>query len=403
MPRSYDSSKEDAQNPWPDYEESPPGKKESPPGKKESSAGKKESPAGKKESPEGKKESRKRESAAAAEETSPTGKRAFQSGKAGKQPLRTDSMQTEVQTPPPKLKRANTSELTGSFDDVEDTQQVDDPKEPASDPAPKPASPRAKSAAKAKPKAAAAATKSAAKNKAAPKTKSKGKHGPPRARAMMSQTTAARPGRAPTPRFSPSQPSPRRSRPSHSPLQSPSPASQTATTRKTRIPATGKKESPQAVHEILQKHSQPWSQVLFSSFLYLSLSLSLLSGLETLLQSEDLKKPRSLHAKGNQECFRAVEVLQPICNHQQVCRHLQLSLLVCDDSEASTKCPLFTRTFCPLTGIGEIAWCTRRSKASIALDAGASGDGSPDLSWKITSRIRPLWMPLLSASSQTST
>ncbi|CAE7218451.1 unnamed protein product [Symbiodinium sp. CCMP2592] len=175
---SYDSSKEDAQNPWPDVEESPPGKKESPPGKKESpaagkkespTAGKKESPAGKKESPAGKKESpnRKTESATAAEEISPRGKRSFQSGKAGKQPLRTDSMQTEVETPPPKLKRANTDELTGStskkvkhaltrpqtvdkktaierkvsaeaaqkkleqeFDDAEETQK-DDPNEPA--------------------------------------------------------------------------------------------------------------------------------------------------------------------------------------------------------------------------------------------------------------------------------
>ncbi|CAE7806081.1 unnamed protein product, partial [Symbiodinium necroappetens] len=124
---SYDSSKEDAQNPWPDFDDSPPGKKESP----------------------------------------PESKRTFQRGKAGKQPLRTDSMQTVVETPPAKLKRAITDQLTGStskkvkhaltrpqtvdkkntlerqasaqaaqrkleheFEDVEETQR-DDPKEPA--------------------------------------------------------------------------------------------------------------------------------------------------------------------------------------------------------------------------------------------------------------------------------
>ncbi|CAE7853709.1 unnamed protein product [Symbiodinium necroappetens] len=66
--RSYDSSKEDAQNPFPEYEDTPPGK------------------------------------------------RAFQSGKAGKEPLRLDSAQTVVvETPPPKPKRAGTDDLSGSL------------------------------------------------------------------------------------------------------------------------------------------------------------------------------------------------------------------------------------------------------------------------------------------------
>ncbi|CAE7230733.1 unnamed protein product, partial [Symbiodinium sp. CCMP2592] len=65
---SYDSSKEDAQNPFPELDDTPPGK------------------------------------------------RAFQKGKAGKQPLRADSAQTVVvETPPPKLKRAGTDELSGSL------------------------------------------------------------------------------------------------------------------------------------------------------------------------------------------------------------------------------------------------------------------------------------------------
>ncbi|CAE7469344.1 unnamed protein product [Symbiodinium sp. CCMP2592] len=126
---SYGSN-EDAQNPWPDVEtDSPPGTKGSPPGKtgaaskkesptkkKESTAGKKVSPTGKKGSPTGKKGSpADREPPAAAEEHSPPGKRAYQNGQAGKRPLRTDSMQTEVpETPPAKQKRANTSDLTGS-------------------------------------------------------------------------------------------------------------------------------------------------------------------------------------------------------------------------------------------------------------------------------------------------
>ena len=66
MLRSYDSSKEDAQNPWPNLEDELPGatgsrkpptgkKNQSPAGKKKSPPGKKESPPGKKESPPGKK------------------------------------------------------------------------------------------------------------------------------------------------------------------------------------------------------------------------------------------------------------------------------------------------------------------------------------------------------------
>ncbi|CAE7029554.1 unnamed protein product [Symbiodinium sp. CCMP2592] len=67
VPRSYDSSKEDAQNPNPDFDDTPPGK------------------------------------------------RAFQKGKAGKAPLRVDSQQTVVETPPPKAKRADTEDLSGSL------------------------------------------------------------------------------------------------------------------------------------------------------------------------------------------------------------------------------------------------------------------------------------------------
>ena len=68
VPRSYDSSKEDAQNPFPEYEETPPGK------------------------------------------------RTFQSKKAGREPLRVDSVDTlVVETPPPKLKRPRSTDLSGSL------------------------------------------------------------------------------------------------------------------------------------------------------------------------------------------------------------------------------------------------------------------------------------------------
>ena len=361
MPRSYDSSKEDAQNPWPDYEESPPGKKESPPGKKESPAGKKESPAGKKESPEGKKESRKRESAAAAEEMSPTGKRAFQSGKAGKQPLRTDSMQTEVQTPPPKLKRANTSELTGStskkvkhaltrpqtvdkttaierkasaeaaqkklqqeFDDVEDTQQVDDPKEPASDPAPKPASPRAKSAAKAKPKAA-AATKSAAKSKAAPKTTSKAKA---RAAPSPSDDEPNNSSTAGSSTDPPLQPKPARSPKKQTKPQSPAkpkPGKSDSDDKEDEDPSDRKKKA----HKLYMRfYRSIHSHGLRFSFLPFFLSLSLLSGLETLLQSEDLKNPGRCTPKEIKSAFEQSKYCNPfaiisrcagICSYPCLC------------------------------------------------------------------------------------
>ena len=82
MLRSYDSSKEDAQNPWPNLEDQlpgatvspkpPAGKKKSPAGKEKSPSGKEKSPSGKEKSPSGKEES------PSGKTSSPTGKTAFQ-------------------------------------------------------------------------------------------------------------------------------------------------------------------------------------------------------------------------------------------------------------------------------------------------------------------------------------
>ncbi|CAE7650278.1 unnamed protein product [Symbiodinium sp. CCMP2592] len=148
---SYDSSKEDAQNPFPEYEETPPGK------------------------------------------------RTFQGKKAGRGPLRVDSAATlVVETPPPKLKRPGSTELSGSlskkvrhalkadatkaqknledeFEEADCSQGQEDPDTTANKEAPKGkrTSPKAKAKAKNKARVASSKPKATKPNEDPSKTKPK--------------------------------------------------------------------------------------------------------------------------------------------------------------------------------------------------------------------------------------